>query len=914
MPMASERWQSIKEVFLEAESMAPHEREAFLDRACAGDRALRAEIESLLASGETTEGWLDGAVFEVAADWLADEAETAGPDARIGPYRIERELGRGGMGAVYLASRDDTQFEQRVAIKLVRRGMESEEIARRFRQERQILASLEHPNIARLYDGGVAASGAPYLIMEYIEGEPIDAYCLRRGTSVGDRLDLFRKVCSAVHYAHRHLVVHRDLKPSNILVTDDGSPKLLDFGIAKLLGHEHVPRLSGATLPGLGLLTPEYASPEHVRGERITTASDVYSLGVLLYQLIAGRPPYRLSGRSPAEVERVVAETPPPAPSSVVGDQTDGGRSLRRRLAGDLDVIVQKALHKDPSRRYRSADQLSEDLRRHRVGLPVIARPDTWTYRFGKFVRRHSVASVAAALVTASLVAGIFATTWQAREARAQRRRAEAQETATAQVAEFLADLFVEANPFGKQGDTPTVRELLDRGAERIETELADQPVAQARMMDTIGLSYQSLGLFEDARRLLAGALERRRAAFGEDAPEVAESLNHLGSLLMEMGETGDAESHLRAALATARSSRGERSLEVADALKDLGALLRIQGRYEEAEPVVRDALALRRELAGEPSQEVAESLNSLALLLRETGNYSEAESHYRAARGRLEALYGPRSLEVAILEHNLSELLRGAGRHAEAEASLSRSMAVQRELLGDAHPNIAVGLNTLALLRKHQGDLEGAEEAYREALRLRRELLGDGHPAVARVRFNLGALLVLRRSHGEAETVLLAALAELRQAFDGGHPDLATTLHHLGRLRLATGRFERAEDRIRQALAMRRELLGDRHPAVATSLLALGETLMARGRADEAEPLLRTALAIRAERRGAGHWQTAEARSVLGSLLASSDRRAEAEALLREGYRDLERSGVVVPLREAAARLAAFDATRDGG
>ena len=883
--MSRERWPEIKRVFHAALERDPGERTAFLEQACAGDEPLRREVETLLASDAEGLPWLDGPAFEVAAEMLAsDPAERA--VRRIGPYELIRQLGRGGMGSVYLAERADDEFQQQVAVKLLKPGMDSDDILRRFRQERQILASLDHPHVARLFDGGMAADGVPYFIMEYVEGVPIDRYCDQHGLSLGARLELFRAVCSAVRYAHRHLVVHCDLKPSNILVTAEGVPKLLDFGIAKLLGSEHVPRLGATTAPGLQPMTPEYASPEQVRGERITTASDVYSLGVLLYRLLTGQPPYRFDSRAPRDVERAICEDEPVRPSAAAGPPARAG-TLRelRRLRGDLDNVVLMALRKDPARRYGSVEQLSEDLRRHLAGLPVIARPDTWSYRAAKFVRRHRVGVVAAALVALSLLGGIVTTAWQAREARAQRERARVQQLAAERVADFLARLLQEADPYGRSGKAVTVREVLDEGARQIDQELGEQPEIQARMMSTIGVAYRNLGLYDQALPLLETALERRRRVFGEAAPEVAESLNNLGLLLRDRGALAAAETLLREALALRRARLGEDAPEVAGSLDALGSLLRVQGDYAAAEPLLRQALALRRRVLGEKTLEVAESTNNLALLMRSMGDYRAAEPLYRQALALYRELLGEESPEVAISLHNLGGLLRLRGEYDAAERCVRKAVALYRELLGEDHPHVAAGLNTLAVLLKGKGDYDASERAYRDVLELQRRALGTEHPDVARSLNNLAALLAARGDDAAAEPLFVESLAMYRRLLGDRHPEVANPLHHLGLLRHRAGDFSAAESYLREALALRRETLGAEHPSVAISLIALGQVLVDRGEAVQAEDLLRQGLRIREAKLSPGHWRTANARSVLGGCLAALGRYGEAEPWLLQGF-----------------------------
>ncbi|MCI0621868.1 MAG: serine/threonine protein kinase, partial [Acidobacteria bacterium] len=422
--MTPERWQRVKELFQTAVEGGANQRAAFLEESCAGDPALRTQVEALIASHEGAPGFLEAPAFEVAPTTLEDDEAALMIGRRIGPYELVREIGHGGMGAVYLAVRADEEYKKQVAIKLVKRGMDTDTILRRFRNERQILANLDHPHIAKLLDGGTTSDGLPYFVMDYVEGLPIDVYCDTHKLPTLERLKLFRTVCSAVHYAHQNHVVHRDLKPSNIFVAADGVPKLLDFGIAKLLNPDFPSQMVESTAT-LRFMTPDYASPEQVRGEKLAPASDVYSLGVLLYELLTGHRPYRLGSRAPSEVVRIICEEEPEKPSTVISrvedvsgsdgtlrltpesvSQTREGHpeKLRRHLAGDLDNIVLMALRKEPNRRYASVEQFSEDVRRHLAGLPVIARKDTLSYRATKFIKRNKASVIMTAFFAMVLV------------------------------------------------------------------------------------------------------------------------------------------------------------------------------------------------------------------------------------------------------------------------------------------------------------------------------------------------------------------------------------------------------------------------------------------------------------------------------------------------------------------------------
>ena len=712
-----------------------------------------------------------------------------GTERRVGPYRLLRELGHGGMGTVYLAVRADEHFHKRVALKVVRGGAGSEAVVRYFKRERQILAGLDHPNIAKLLDGGTTDDGLPYFVMEYVEGQRIDTYCNEHRLPIVERLRLFQVVCAAVQYAHRNLIVHRDLKPGNIIVSPDGVPKLLDFGIATLLD-SGASSAAAPTATAL-LLTPEYASPEQARGEAITTASDVYSLGVVLYELLTGQQPYRFRNRNALEVLRAVVDQEPQTPSAAVerprleaaetSDATGApaptvlqvsrtregtlGR-LQRRLRGDLDNILMMALRKEPQRRYPSVEALADDIRRYLEGRPVTARRATAGYRAGKFVSRH-VAGVAAAAAVVILLVG-FAVAMAVQSARvaqerdlAERERVVAQEQqAVAQreretaerVSAFLVDLFKMSDPYQARGKTITAREILDKGTVKIRTELKDQPEVRATLMDTMGDVMASLGQYDRGIPLLEEALQARKAALGADHLDVAASLTHLAIVRLDMGD------------------------------------------YAEAATLYREALDIRRKRLGKEHPDVAESLDGLAGALHEKGDYADAERLYREALAMRRKLLGNEHLDVARTLNNLSTVLFGNGDYAEAESLMRESLTLKRKLLGNEHPNVANGLNNLAALLRAKGDYAGAEPLHREAVALDRKLVGNEHPRVAAGLVSFADTLCREGKPGEAIPMASEALGIYKKAFPRGHPYIAENQSVLGACLTVSRRFPEAE------------------------------------------------------------------------------------------------------------------------
>jgi serine/threonine-protein kinase len=869
----AQRWSEIERLFHEALERPVGERSEFLARACGRDSALRSEVQRLLAA-DARAG--DGITRIVGQGAEAAARSLATSPGQIGPYRLVRELGRGGMGTVWLAERADGGFQQSVAIKLMLPGPAGAELAKRFRAERQILASLRHPNIGALLDGGTTQDGRPYFVMEHIEGEPIDRYCEGRKLDVRARLELFLSVCSAVQFAHARLVVHRDVKPGNILVTADGIPKLLDFGIAKILAPQAPSQTDDQTVSGVRLLSAPYASPEQIRGDSISIATDVYSLGVLLYELLTSQLPYDAPRDQPLVLAKAILSAAPRRPSAAVPAANAGalvgrGRGttperLRRLLAGDLDYICLLALEKEPDKRYPSVEALAEDVRRYLDGLPVRAHGEALSYRAGKFVRRHrwGVGAGAAAVLMLTTFGAVMAV--QARRLAAERDAATAARASAEQVAGFLSSIFEVSDPSESLGRTITARDLLDEGARRIETELAGQPDLQASMMRLIGDVYAKLGLNAQARPLLERALAQHRALHGDEHEEVATS-----------------------------------KMAVAVLLADLGDL-------EGAEPLFREALATRQRLFGPEHPDVSRSLSDLAYLLENKGDPVTAEAMFREALSQDQEFFTPAHPRVASSMVKLARLLRENGKIEEAEPMLRTALASQRALYGSGHPETASTMRNLASLLRDKGAFEEADSLYREAIAVRRAVLGDDHPEMANT-LNSYALLLQRMGQDERAIATLEEFIRIMEAvYPDPHPSVATGYSNLAASLLDVGRYDDALDMYEKSMAIQNAVTAEGNPTRAFPLMGMAWVHMARHRYDLAEPLLRQALAVR-RNLPEGHRYIGESMSELGSVLTELGRYDEAGTLLREAYQILlaaegEDAGRTVRARERLAEL----------
>jgi serine/threonine-protein kinase len=846
--MTPTEWRRIKTLLDDALARPLTERSAFLDAACADAPGLRAEVASLLVAHDHAEAAhaLESPFASAASDSRDAEEQVEGQ--QVGPYRLMRLLGRGGMGSVYLAERADGHYEQTVALKLIRRGLDTDDILSRFAFERQILAGLDHPNIARLHDGGMTADGRPYFAMEYVAGVPITDYCDQHRLATPQRLALFRTVCRAVQHAHQNLVVHRDLKPSNILVTGDGQVKLLDFGIAKLLSDEGFG--AGPTIPrtrtGARVLTPEYAAPEQVRGATVTTATDVYQLGVLLYELLTGRRPYRLPSRVQAEVARVILEEEPIRPSTAVrrtemGDDeapttltpeavsrarsTDPGR-LRRRLAGDLDMICLTALKKEPERRYANVEALAEDVRRHLVGLPVMARPDTFGYRASRFVRRHRTSVAAAVAVVLALVVGLGVAVWQGQQAAVERDRAEAALEQAESTLDFLSTMISAGGPREGDPDMP-IGTVLERAAARVDAELADKPeVARAvytslasvffemgRLDAAQATARQALALFETERGVdYARALHALAMALGfddstdaairyheaalsalEGVPDAeaqrAAILNTYAHALVDATREADAEAAYQEALALYQAVDDP---DILYTLNGLGVLHLYQGRYDEAVPLLRRAVdRMRRVRPG--SYELGEALGNLAGAHAALGQMDDALEARRDALAILEEAVDEEHLSAIIQRTSYASDLLLAGQVAAAQREAQRSLDAAVRAFGARHPYTAFAQNVAGQAHCAGPEPGVGASLLRASLTTRRDVLPEGHWLVANGESLLGGCLATLGRTEEAEAFLTQGYDGLRSSRGPDHQKTVEARERLQAFYAATGQPERA-------------------------------------------------------------------------------------------------------------------------
>ncbi len=764
------------------------------------------------------------------------------PAERWGPYRRVRTLGQGGTGLVFHAERDDGQFEQRVAVKVLRVEIDTAESRERLKRERQILARLDHPGISRLIDGGIGADGRPWFAMEYVEGEPITAYMKRLDLELVERLALFRRVVAAVRYLHQNLLVHRDLKPANVLVTESGDVRVLDLGIARILADA-----SGSTPESSrteAAMTPAYAAPEQIIGRPTTTAVDVFALGLLLHE--------SLSAHSAFPEGRFAAHS--------AGDVASFRTASAAGVDPDLDAIIARALRPEPDERYPSVEALDEDLARYLEGSPVEARRGGWRYRASKSIRRHRAAWVAVAALVVTVAIGFSVTLWQARVAREEAGRAEA-------VSRFLLRIFEGADPELEQGPTTTARTLLDRGAASIREELAPQPELRAEMLHTLGGLYSKLGEYDEAHGLFDEAWRLRQSLPRLSLRDRLASLTALAQAEQARGRGAEAESLFRSSLALLDGSAPPVPLELATARNGLASVLNEYGQGQAADSLARLALDARRR-HGADTLEVAESLNELATIAYSRGRYEEATKWFTQSLALLEHRLGESSLKGAALRSNLATAFVQQGRLADAEQMFRRALETQRARLGSGHPRVAISLAGLAGIASRQERLVEADSLYSEVLRVNQLTYGARHPEVAKALHDAGRAKLRLGRIGEAESAYRECLSILTEVLGPGHPFVGKTLGSLGDLQRVARQAGAAEATYRRSLGILAQSLGPEHELTAQSASGLGRVLLESGRAVEALPHLRAAHATMARQFSADDPRVEQARQLLEAAL----------------------------------------------
>ena len=864
--MEDERWQKIENIYHSALEQETSRRKAYLRQACAGDESLEREVTSLLAQAEDSDGFLEAPALEVAARSLAaatEPGERSHP-AAIGRYRIIRLLGEGGMGTVYEAEQDEPR--RVVALKVIKLGLATPDRLRRFRQESQALARLQHPGIAQIYESNTADTAygpQPYFAMEFIHGLTLVQYADVHRLNTRQKLALLLKVCEAVQHAHQRGLIHRDLKPGNILVDEAGQPKILDFGVARVTDSEmHTTR---PTDMGQLLGTLSYMSPEQVLADpaELDTRSDVYALGVILYELLAGRLPYPVNGTIPEAIQAIQEREPLPL------------GSINRVYRGDIETIAAKALEKEKARRYGSAAELGEDIRRYLADEPIVARPSSATYQLQKLARRHKPLVAGAAAVFLALAAGVIASSWQAIRANRAQQAAQAEAVTAKAISDFLQkDLLAQASAANQAGPNSRpdpdlkVRTALDRAAARIEGKFAAQPLVEASLRQTIGSTYKDLGLFPEAERQLERALSLRRRALGPDDADTLSSMQELGAILAKQSRFAEADKLLTQVLEAQRRIRGNDAPETVCTMNDLAIAVGGQGDYARSEQLLAGVLEIQRRLLGEQHPDTLAVMNNLAVVYTNQGKYSQADQLYQ------------------------------------------RAGEIKRRVLGDEHPSTLTTMNNLAVVYRFEGRFAEAQALLTQVLDVRRRVLGEEHQDTLNSANSLALVYQAQARYQDAEALLLRVLDAKSRILGAENSQTLATRNNLAELYERENKQEEAEGLFKKILDARRRVQGASHPNTIDALATLGRIKMERRKYADATPLLRDALNAYTKA-GAGTWRRYLTENLLGASLAAQGQYVEAEPLLISGWQGLVQRQDKIPsemravLKQSAERIA---------
>jgi len=830
--MDAARWQRVQTVFHHAADLPESEQRPYVMAACGDDAELASDVLAMLEADRHGATLLDRDVGHVARTMLGAERAPVLPVESFGPYRVSSVLGEGGMGVVYLAERAD--LGSQAAIKILRDAWLSPARRERFAAEQRTLAQLNHPSIARLYDADTLADGTPWFVMEYVEGAPLTAYCATHASSITERLRLFRDVCEAVQHAHRHAIIHRDLKPSNIIVRHDGTVKLLDFGIAKQLESLDA---ADQTRTGLRAMTPAYAAPEQVRAGRLGIHTDVYSLGVVLYELLAGRLPFDLADKTPSEVERLIVEQEPERPSAVARRMpalpvgTSRLQSASRTSWADLDVLCLTAMHKDPQRRYGSVEALIRDIDHYVTGEPLEARPDTLGYHAGKFVRRNWRSVAMAAAVFVGVVGLVVFYTVRLTSAR---NAAQIEAARTQRIQRFMLDLFDGGDNAVAPADSLRVVTLVDRGVRQART-LGAEPAVQAELYETLGNIYRQLGKLAPADTLLRAALDGRRALFGQEHADVASSLVALGLLRNSAAEYDEAERLIRDGLAMSQRLLPPTHPAVAKATMSLGQVLYERGAYDKAIPVLQEAVRLQSS-GDSATAGLANALTDLANAYFYVGKYAISDSLNRLALEMDRRLYGARHAQVADVLINLGAIQFEWARFTEAERYYREALAINRAWYGPSHPETASNLTALGRALTSQQRLAEAEDALRQALAISERVYGRVHPRVASTLNELGRVAQQEGKLDEAEADFRRMAEVYKVVYDDKHYVISIALSNIAGVYQERKQYAEAERIFREAIRRYGEVLAPDHQLVGIARLRLGKSILLQRRYADAE------------------------------------------------------------------------------
>lgn len=840
-------WTEIKTIFYKAIELDHTEREKYLNEVCKTVE-LKNEVLTLIAAHNRSDKFLENAI--IPANDIEDNSKLF-IGKQFGKYKIEQLVARGGMGLVYLGVRDE-HVKQKAAVKIINPGISSSTVINRFKTERQTLANLNHPNISKLLDGGITDDGIQFLVMEYIEGVPIDEYCNKNNLSIKERLELFLKVADVVQYAHQNLVVHRDLKPNNILITDNGEPKLLDFGIAKLLSPEQ-DRFETVTQRGMWNLTPEYASPEQIRGEAITTSSDVYSLGIVLYKILSGRNPYKINSMFPAEINNIITNAEVIKPSEIVfkkksenhnadsydtaisSNVEDTNEKIQKRLKGDLDKIVSMAIRKEVSRRYSSVEYFAEDIKRYLNFRPVLAHQDSIVYRTGKFLRRNKTKVIPASIIFILINLGLAGILWQGYIAAEERDIAKLEADKANRIKSFLLEMISSPDPI-KDGSEVKVIDVIQKASSKLNVELGSYPQLESEIRALLGNTYQNLGLYDSAFSELIKADKIIRKLYGNKSKETALSLKSIGLVYHYKGDFVNAEKYFKDAIELDRSVEQEPSFETALLLDAYGTLLSDMGEYEKSEKITEEALRIA-ELNGQPNDtKVAEIKNNLATSYNYANKLDKAEKLYKESLEVFRKHYGENHIRVSSVINNLAFIYIFKEEHQSAIPLLHEALEIKLKILDKNHPDLILAYSNVGSTYFNIGEYDSAEKYMLESIKTGLLIYDEDNVNMSRSYMWYGRILDAKKDYNKSLYYLLKAY-NIRKKEIGEENKLTLTVKSLcGQTYLNSGNYAEAEKYLLSSFSSLSTVSGIENQATQKTLSALIELYKKLGKKDKVE------------------------------------------------------------------------------